>query len=666
MIYRNEIDGLRALAVCAVLANHFFHTNFPNGYLGVDIFFVISGFVITGSLCNRGRSGLCQFLLEFYVRRIRRLIPALAACIVVTSVLISVVHPHPQQFLKTGLFALFGLSNIYLYYQSTDYFGDAASLNPFTHTWSLGVEEQFYLIFPLLFWLSLSILKRPVILWAGSAFILASLSAWWVVSAEDPLLAFYVVFFRFWQIGLGVLAFVVQDRVKWLSVSSHTAKALLCLGLLVLTFAPITVDARIGTVLAALSTALLLLWIGPDKVTLATLQQRLPTYIGRVSYSLYLWHWPVAVLLKYSIGLTWLTGAIGVLASLGLAHLSYRMIEVPFRQARIDRHTWQELSLGVGGMGVTAAFLVFFALELRPHILLASPAPLEAAGVGSLTRPYISESGTVWDGTGCVLSDNNEVGKVISPEQCNIGQPLDEAQILVLVVGNSFSAAFAEAFDGLSDHSGYNSAFILTSSWGAKVVPEIPNTGPWSEANADYWARVIPDLIGQLDPLDHVLLVSDLANFSPAEPTNESLVRLATLETGLRRLSEDLSEKGIGLSMLAPLPFARDADCHPNMAISQWYQRGSPLCQFYSREDTLVRLAPLRETLARLEMEGSIRLLDLFPLFCGSETCTYTTTEGIMLYRDIYSHPSVEASRLARPYVGEWLDDLTTEGTSLN
>ena len=152
--YRPEIDGLRAFAVVAVIINHFNKEILPNGYLGVDIFFVISGFVITSSLYQRPSKNFKDFISGFYERRIKRLVPALSVFVLIMSIAICLFNSQPSTSLKTGLTSLFGLSNIFLFQTSTDYFAQSTELNVFTHTWSLGVEEQFYILFPFLIWFS--------------------------------------------------------------------------------------------------------------------------------------------------------------------------------------------------------------------------------------------------------------------------------------------------------------------------------------------------------------------------------------------------------------------------------------------------------------------------------------------------------------------------------
>jgi hypothetical protein len=148
--YRPEIDGLRALAVIAVIINHFNKDILPSGYLGVDIFFVISGFVITASLVSQNSNTLGELLRDFYVRRIKRLVPALVLFVLIAAFIICLFNPFPVSSLRTGIASLFGLSNVYLLRQSTDYFAESTRLNVFTHMWSLGVRRAilFTISFP--------------------------------------------------------------------------------------------------------------------------------------------------------------------------------------------------------------------------------------------------------------------------------------------------------------------------------------------------------------------------------------------------------------------------------------------------------------------------------------------------------------------------------------
>jgi len=140
--------------VVADINNHFNKDLLPSGYLGVDIFFVISGYVITSSLAGRESKNFLDFLTGFFERRIKRLVPALVVFVLITGMLISFFNPDPGGALGLGWKSLLGVSNISLYRSSTDYFAQSTELNPYTHTWSLGVEEQFYLLFPFLIWVA--------------------------------------------------------------------------------------------------------------------------------------------------------------------------------------------------------------------------------------------------------------------------------------------------------------------------------------------------------------------------------------------------------------------------------------------------------------------------------------------------------------------------------
>jgi peptidoglycan/LPS O-acetylase OafA/YrhL len=215
--YRLDINGLRAVAVLAVMVNHFSRPMLPSGNLGVDLFFVISGYVITASLSRDKSTGLKQFLANFYAKRAKRLLPALVACIIPSAILICLFNPWPQADIKTGIGALFGVSNLWLYFQDVNYFGKSAELNVFTQTWSLGVEEQFYFIFPFFVWFSgftkasrsgarnLALIVIPLLL--------LSLIAFTFLARTNPAASFFLVTSRFWELAAGCLAYLTTAHV---------------------------------------------------------------------------------------------------------------------------------------------------------------------------------------------------------------------------------------------------------------------------------------------------------------------------------------------------------------------------------------------------------------------------------------------------------------------
>lgn len=354
--YLPYVDGLRALAVLSVLVYHLEPSWLPGGFSGVDIFFVISGFIVSVSVGNRPASGLLRFAGFFYARRMVRILPALIFCLLITTLATAVLVPPAwlsDGIARSGVAAFFGLSNFVLQQGGRDYFSPAAEFNPFTHTWSLGVEEQFYFVFPILFFVwSFGAAYRRRSVWMFGLLLLASLgySAW--LGSEDKSAAFYQMASRFWQLAAGVLLYQLMS----LRASSGSAfgpmpvvtrqalpKALAAWASLGLVLYGLVTSqpqnyAFPGALPAVLGTLGLLGWLhgaGPVQPLVRLLSWRPVLWIGRISYSLYLWHWPVYVLMRWTVGLDGPeTRTAAVLLSLALAALSWRFVEMPLRQWR--------------------------------------------------------------------------------------------------------------------------------------------------------------------------------------------------------------------------------------------------------------------------------------------------------------------------------------------
>ena len=370
--YRPEIDGLRAVAVLAVIVNHVSARLLPGGYLGVDVFFVISGFVITGSLAQRPASGLGDLMLSFYGRRIRRLLPALLVCVLITAVALCLVNPEPGQMLGVGWRSLFGVSNLILHKLAVDYFRPAAELNPFTQTWSLGVEEQFYLLFPLLVWFSgfprTGRDGSRRLLWLLIALVVASFGVFVHQLGVDEPAAFFLLPGRFWELGVGCLLWLAlalrnptaPDRDPppppseavpggrvGIAAPIRLPLALAALGALVgvmalpLPFGVLPVGAAVAL------TALLLGTLRAGTAAHGLLSSPPLVFLGLISYSLYLWHWSVLTLARWTVGLTAFTIPLLLALTLLLAVLSWRYVEEPLRRSPWWPERWQVLATGV-------------------------------------------------------------------------------------------------------------------------------------------------------------------------------------------------------------------------------------------------------------------------------------------------------------------------------
>jgi peptidoglycan/LPS O-acetylase OafA/YrhL len=348
--YRPEIDGLRAFAVIAVIINHFNKDLLPSGYLGVDIFFVISGYVITSSLSGRESKSFGDFLSGFYARRVKRLVPALATYVIIASVLICMVNPNPGTYLLTGIFSLFGASNIFLFLNSTDYFAQAAELNPFTHTWSLGVEEQFYLLFPFLIWFSG--FGRQAKKGARNLFaLILTLTVTSVVGFiffyqfNQPA-AYFLMPTRFWELAVGCLIFIgFQQQVKLAKTLEQLPPLLIVPAMLGVMFLPLAAAVP-ATILIVLLSAVLIVCLKSGTAAFIAFTNKGVVHIGLISYSLYLWHWGVLVTSRWSIGVYWWSAPLQIMLMTLIASISYAFIESPMRR-RENLKRFSALAFGI-------------------------------------------------------------------------------------------------------------------------------------------------------------------------------------------------------------------------------------------------------------------------------------------------------------------------------
>lgn len=332
--WRADIDGLRGLAILAVVGYHFFPRAWQAGFVGVDIFFVISGYLITGILLSSGEAGRSA-LLSFYARRVRRIFPALAV-VLAAVMLAGWLLLYDDERVPLGAHVVGGtafLSNIVLWRES-GYFDAAIESKPLAHLWSLAVEEQFYIVWPVLLWLVLRSRRAPAIVAALMASSL--LACAWLVQ-RDAATAFYVPVFRFWELLAGALLVLAERRglLDWLrpraALLSFAGFALLALAFL-LVHSGLRFPGWWAVLPVAGST--LLIAAGPQApLNRVLLANRPMVWIGLVSFPLYLWHWPVVTFARivFNTEPHW-PGMLLLLAfSFILAWLTWKVVERPVR-----------------------------------------------------------------------------------------------------------------------------------------------------------------------------------------------------------------------------------------------------------------------------------------------------------------------------------------------
>lgn len=362
--YRHELDGVRAIAVLAVVLFHVGYPDMSGGFVGVDVFFVLSGYLICGQTYLRLQAGNYS-ATEFFARRIRRLSSAYFACFLVTALLANAFFLRSEmQAVADGFLGSITFTNNWNLMSSTGYFSGPAHENPFLHTWSLSIEEQFYIALPMLIVLT----RRSPRVFARLLAVLFALSLGLTLFSGDAIhdreARFFSSFFRVWELAAGGLAFLalhhrlLPERVPLAPLAG-----------LALVLAPVyLLDASWlypgwGTVPPVLGTLILIAFARPGHSRTARfLASRPMAYVGRISYGTYLWHWPLIVgVLYYGAHMSDELRALLLLISLGLGALSYHLVEMPVRRipaARRKRRLYLLFAVQFAVLLAVAAWLL--------------------------------------------------------------------------------------------------------------------------------------------------------------------------------------------------------------------------------------------------------------------------------------------------------------------
>lgn len=680
--YLPYIDGLRAIAVLAVVLYHLAPEVLPGGFAGVDVFFVISGFVVTISSLSRGGNSPLTFLGDFLARRFLRILPALVVCLLVTSWASALWIPASwlsDSIPRTGRLAFFGMSNIELARNANDYFSPVSTFNPFTHTWSLAVEEQFYLAVPLLLW-GWTCGGRWRI---GAGVILAMAAvasgayAW--MGGNQGGAAYYLLTTRFWELAAGVaLGWLLGNRKDVSSAHGPLEMlgtwtppvALIALGIAFASSRPDSFPGR-GAWLPMVATALLIAalhgqgarrWLG-RLLGIEPLRR-----IGELSYSLYLWHWPIFVLFRWTVGLE---GPLHMLSALmlsfGLAWVSQRFIERPFKASPGARRPARTIGFGV--LAVAIAAFTAQTLQKQQHRISPSVVAKERADW------YPSRALRLRSPSGCSVSPHR-VDLPLGWHQTfeRVGCPAAVSAPKVFVVGDSHALAYGPLFARYAMETG---ATVTVYNNGGCPLLSLQGSRESSAHCIEAADLAIADLLPRLGPSDVIFLPSLRV---PRYVEQGWVMSDETVVAQVHGAEAQASRRAASLVAVALLHRLRQTGAHvsiqaPNLLLkaplfrcADWWNRGNPICEAGTstlREEFEVLRAPVLADLESLaKADDDVTIFDPLPSLCpeGTRLCDgfrdgrplFFDGDHLSAYGSQVIYPAFVASMwAARPTRGE-------------
>lgn len=680
--FRLDIQALRAIAILAVVLNHLWPRVVTGGFIGVDVFFVISGFLITDHLFRElGRSGRIG-LREFYARRIRRLLPAALLVLVVTLVGVVLLLPLTRwsvNALQIGASALY-MQNWTLAISSVDYFAHDAAPSAVQHYWSLSVEEQFYLIWPVLMLAAVMIRRRRrallhrVVIALGVLGVMSfGLSIW--LTALTPASAYFSTFTRVWEFAVGgLVALLLQNRrlprfLVFLLVTGGLATIIVC----VFTLHGSSAFPGAIAALPVLGTAAVIFG-GAGTVRLPFWDHlaglRPVQWLGEMSYSWYLWHWPVIVLLPFLIRAPledW-HRVLVIAATLFLAWGTRRFVEVPAMRARVlTPAPWRAfVASAVAIVVITGAcFAVGAAARVTAeNVVSALPSP-EAGGCTGpnalanveaceVNAPVVDAESTAQDEYFTTPDECGDFLPILSygdkqtTHRCTFGDQPPTAR--VWLVGDSHAQQWQGALFSLARERGWE---LTISFLGGCPVADVAFVGfrePTGDVERDRCRTYSADVTAQIEKERPDLVFTSMAARQQLADDGSGRTAADQLASGLVHTWQRWSAAGITVVPIADTPLngqVRPPDCVVLRA-------HDPAGCEVSRE-VAAPTDPIIEA-AKAAGEG-VHLLDLTDRMCDKDVC-FAAVGGVAVFYDA-DHLSLQYVLRLVPTIAEWLDALT-------
>ena len=608
--YRADIDGLRAVAVGLVLLYHA-GLGFSGGFIGVDVFFTISGFLITGLVLKQQAAGTFS-LRDLWLSRIRRIVPAVSVMVFAT-LLVGAWALYPKDYVELAESAVaqqLMAANVY-FWQTGGYFNGPAELKPLLHTWSLAVEEQFYLIYPLV--LVLAVKRKSQSPWPRFVMLAVLFAvAQWLTSTHARA-AFFLLPARAWEMLLGGVLWSLPPRIEfsrgqaevasWMSLATIFASATM--------FDSATPFPGVMALIPCGATALLIAANWTHSTTVARLLSTKPVvFLGLISYSLYLWHWPILVFAKYRLGdLSPVVSAALLAISFLVAYLSWRFVEEPFRRERV----------AAGPRRLLGGFVVAVGL-----LLLATSCVGTTEGIPQrydhATRKLLASMDTGRFQRKVTLA---QVRRGSLPK---IGAPT--GPIRVLLWGDSHAMTVAPLLDQLCRDHGLRGELATFPSTlpvaGFRAGRKWEAPGGYGEAVLGYVAQ---------QEIEVVLLVGYWSRDASA----------SGFSTAVQRTVESLCDSGCHVILVRDVPEQPDINRRIRMALSG-------AC---SLEKLGVSLAQHRERQAAADavllslQRPNVTVLDPTPFLLDSHGTCQVVSRGVSLYRNADHLSATGAQRLA-------------------
>ncbi|MER9920058.1 MULTISPECIES: acyltransferase family protein [unclassified Mesorhizobium] len=618
--YRPDIDGLRAIAVVAVVFFHFDVPGFRGGFAGVDVFLVISGYLITRLLMAEG-GGLS--LVEFYGRRMRRILPAMLVMICFSLVAgWFLLLPGDYEGLgRSAAYSTFGLGNYYFLW-NTGYFDREAALLPLLHLWSLGVEEQFYLVWPLLLLVAnrLSRGRQLPVVALICIVALVSFSIALNLVEADPKQAFYVPFSRAWELTIGGLLVFAPPKgrgrtSKWFELSG--------LGLVVASILFLSPSQPFPGVFALgpVIGAALVVWPRSQSTISAVLASAPLRSTGRISYSLYLWHWPILVFFRHYIG-TAMPSAVEscVLVAVAwlVAYLSWRFIEEPVRRLRAPPS-----SVLLAGAAAVAM------------VCLSANAVFEARGFTSRISKQVEAMRSLdvmWDWSCPQMVSIAELGSTF----CAFGAPWDKAARHAVLWGDSHAEHLAPLLDSAGKRE--NTAFFLyracPAAFGEGVHRDFPDLAGYRESCSSSRKAAV----AMLKQRNDIYLVVLSAAWTSLADTNvladngeRQTSKVLLLRDGLRSLIQEVERADRRVAIIGQVPGpGLDLTSCAAMLESGMLRR----CSTEMNGEQVFRIwSPMVSALASLVHDNNVVFVNPLKGMCPDRHCA-TYVNGEFIYRD--------------------------------